>query len=52
MPSTQLVYVISLMWQHVSTSEGHLHASGIKHIEGNYAIVIMFRINISVLQIC
>jgi hypothetical protein len=35
MPSTQLAYVASLMWQHVSTSQGHLEAGGKKYIKGN-----------------
>jgi hypothetical protein len=34
LPSTQLVSVISLIWQHVSTSEGHLQASNTKYIKG------------------
>jgi hypothetical protein len=33
-PSTQLITVISLIWQHVSTSEGHLQASSKKYIKG------------------
>jgi hypothetical protein len=52
MPSTQLVDVISLTWQHGSSSKGHLQASGIKHIKGNCTILIMFGIEISVSQIC
>jgi hypothetical protein len=35
MTSAQLVYVISLMQQHVLTSKGHLQASGIKYIKVN-----------------
>ena len=34
MPSTQLVSVMSVIWQHVSTSEGHLQASSINNIKG------------------
>jgi len=33
MPSTQLVSVISLIWQHVSASEGHFQAGSIKHMK-------------------
>jgi hypothetical protein len=32
--STQLVDVIPLMWQHVSTSKCHLQAGGIKYVKG------------------
>jgi hypothetical protein len=41
MPSTQLVYIFNA--QHVSTSQGHLQATGIKCIKGNtgYTNVIM-----------
>jgi hypothetical protein len=35
MPSTQLLFVISLIWQHVLTSEGHLQANGIKYVKAN-----------------
>jgi hypothetical protein len=32
MPSTRLVYVISLMLQHVATAKGYFHGSGISYI--------------------
>jgi len=35
MPSTRLVYVISLTWQHVSMAKGHFHGSGISYMKGN-----------------
>jgi len=35
MPSTRLVYVISLMWQHISTPKGHFRGSGISYMKGN-----------------
>ena len=35
MPSTRLVYVISIMWQHVSTAKGHFHGRGISYMKGN-----------------
>ena len=34
-PATQRVYGVSLLPQHVSTSRGHLQASGMKYIKGN-----------------
>jgi len=34
LPWTQSVSVTPLIWQHVSTSGGHLQASVIKHIKG------------------
>jgi hypothetical protein len=34
MRSAQLVSVMSLIWQHVSTLEGYLQASSIKYIKG------------------
>ena len=34
-PTTQLVYVTSLMWQHVLTSKGHLQSTGIKYMRKN-----------------
>jgi len=34
MPSAQIGSVMSLIWQHVSTAEGHLQAGSIKYIEG------------------
>ena len=51
MPSTQLVYIFNA--QHVSTSQGHLQATGIKCIKGNtgYTNVIMCWFESSVLQI-
>ena len=35
MPSRQLVYAMSVMWQHVSTSKGHRQGGGITCIRGN-----------------
>jgi len=35
MPLTRLVYVISLMLQHVSTAKGHFHGGGISYMKGN-----------------
>jgi hypothetical protein len=35
MASKRLVYVISLMLQHVSTAKGHFHGIGISHMKGN-----------------
>jgi hypothetical protein len=35
MQSTQLVYVLSLMWQRVSISKDYIQASGIKYLKGN-----------------
>ena len=32
-PPTELVSVLSLIWQHVSISEGHLHVSSIEYIK-------------------
>lgn len=51
-PSTQLVYVTSLMWQQVSTSKGHLQVCGIKYIKEMYTTIIMFITAISISQIC
>jgi len=34
LPSTQLVTVVSLIWQHILISEGHLKASSIRCING------------------
>jgi len=45
-------YVTSVMWQHVSNSQIDLQAGGIKYIKGNCTIIIMFIIEISVIQIC
>jgi hypothetical protein len=47
MPSTQLVYVTSLMWKQVSTSKG----GGIKYIKEMYKTIIMLITGISILQI-
>jgi hypothetical protein len=35
MPSRQLVYAVSVMWQHVSLSKGHRQDVGIIYIRGN-----------------
>ena len=51
MPSTQLVYVTSLMWKQVLPSKGHLQAGGIKYIKEMYTTIIMFISGISILQI-
>jgi hypothetical protein len=50
MPSTQLVIIIFLTWQHVSTSKYHLQANSIKYIKGNMCIFIEFGIEILILQ--
>jgi hypothetical protein len=34
LPPTQLVSVVPLIWQHVSTSQGHLQASSIRYTKG------------------
>jgi len=47
MPSTQLVYVTSLMWKQISTSKD----GGIKYIKEMYTTIIMFITGISILQI-
>jgi hypothetical protein len=39
---TQLVDVVSLMWQYVSTPKGHLQASGVKYIKGTVYHCIQF----------
>ena len=44
MPSAQLLHVISLMWQVVSTSKCHLQAGGIKYLKEVYAIVNMLKL--------
>ena len=51
-PSAQLVYVTSLMWQQVLTSKGHLQVCGIKYIKEMYTSIIMFITGISISQIC
>ena len=51
MTSTQLVYVTALMWQHVSTSKGHLQADGVIYIREMYTTINMFITGISILQI-
>ena len=51
LPSTQLVNVMSLIWQHVSTSEGHLQASSIKYIKGIVYNCITFWAKISALSV-
>jgi hypothetical protein len=50
LPSTQLVSVISLIWQRVSTSEGHLQVSSIKYIKGIVCCFVTFWTDIPVLQ--
>jgi len=35
MPSTHPVYIISLMWQHVSTAKGNFQGSGVNCMNGN-----------------
>ena len=44
---TQLIDVVSLMWQYVSTPKGHLQASGIKYIKGTVYHCIQFLLCIS-----
>lgn len=51
MPSTQLLYVMFSMRQHVLSSKGQLQASGIKYIKELY-IIVMFRIETLILRIC
>jgi len=51
MPSAQLGYVVLLIWQHLSTSKGHLQASDINYIKRNVYNLILFRTDILVLQI-
>ena len=42
LPSTHLVSVICLTWQHLLTSGGHLQASSIKYIKGiSYSSVVL-----------
>jgi hypothetical protein len=50
LPLTQVVGVSSLMWQHVSTSEGHLQASSIKYVKWNVHNCSKFWTQISVSQ--
>jgi len=50
MPSAQPVHVISLIWHHVSTSEGHLQASSIKYIKGIMYSCVKFWTEISTIQ--
>ena len=51
MLSTQLGYVIALISQHVSTSNDHLQVIDINYIKRNIKFLIMFRTDISILQI-
>ena len=48
LPSTQLVSVTFLIWQHVSTSKGHFLASGIKYIQEIVCSCIEFKIQVSI----
>lgn len=52
LPSTQTADVITSLWQHVSTSNDHLQANGIKLMKVTYAVVNMFGTDKSVLQKC
>jgi len=44
----QLVSFLSLIWQHVMTSEGHLQAYSIKYIKGIARICMKFCTEISI----
>lgn len=52
MPSRQLVYAISLMWQHVSPSKARRQDGGIIYIRGNVYNFYYVKSEISVLQTC
>lgn len=52
MPFMQLVYPVSLTWQHVSPSKGNRQDGGIIYIKGNVYYFNYVKTEISVSQVC